>query len=89
MPYVSSNCSLKTGCGYTTFDGSWWRRINSAIIPELATLGLNFGHPVGVVLPNKIDGTITNEELIHLIGNNKLNFKIKIKLLPTTRGTVA
>lgn len=37
---------------------------------------LNFGHPVGVVLPNKIDGTITNEELIHLIGNNKLNFKI-------------
>lgn len=37
---------------------------------------LNFGHPVGVVLPNKIDGTIMNEELIHLIGNNKLNFKI-------------
>jgi len=37
---------------------------------------LNFGHPVGVVLPNKIDGTITNEELIHLTGNNKLNFKI-------------
>ncbi len=37
---------------------------------------LNFGHPVGVVLPNKIDGTITNEKLIHLIGNNKLNFKI-------------
>ncbi len=37
---------------------------------------LNFGHPVGVVLPSKIDGTITNEELIHLIGNNKLNFKI-------------
>lgn len=37
---------------------------------------LNFGHPVGVVVPNKIDGSITNEELIHLIGNNKLNFKI-------------
>ncbi|MGE8301293.1 MAG: hypothetical protein ACN6OW_17050, partial [Sphingobacterium paramultivorum] len=37
---------------------------------------LNFGHPVGVLLPNKIDGSITNEELIHLIGNNKLNFRI-------------
>ncbi|WP_418360287.1 hypothetical protein [Sphingobacterium detergens] len=37
---------------------------------------LNFGHPVGVVLPDKIDGSITNEELIHLIGDNKLNFKI-------------
>ncbi|WP_426791851.1 hypothetical protein [Sphingobacterium sp. WOUb80] len=37
---------------------------------------LNFGHPVGVVLPNKIDGSITNEELLLLIGNNKLNFKI-------------
>ncbi|MDR0262361.1 MAG: hypothetical protein LBJ04_03970 [Sphingobacterium sp.] len=37
---------------------------------------LNFGHPVGVVLPKKIDGSITNEELLLLIGNNKLNFKI-------------
>lgn len=37
---------------------------------------LNFGHPVGVVLPSKIEGSITNEELIHLIGNNKLSFRI-------------
>ncbi len=37
---------------------------------------VNFGHPVGVVLPSKIDGSITNEELIHLIGNSNLNFKI-------------
>ena len=37
---------------------------------------LNFGHQVGVVLPKKIDGSITNEELLLLIGNNKLNFKI-------------
>lgn len=37
---------------------------------------LNFGHPVGVVLPSKINGSITNEELIHLIGNSNLNFKI-------------
>jgi len=37
---------------------------------------LNFGHPVGVVRPDKIDGSITNEELIRLIGDNKLNFRI-------------
>ncbi|WP_312365431.1 hypothetical protein [Sphingobacterium sp.] len=37
---------------------------------------LNFGHPVGVVLPDKIDGRITKEELIQLIGDNKLNFEI-------------
>lgn len=37
---------------------------------------VNFGHPVGVVVPSKIDGSITNEELIHLIGNSNLNFKI-------------
>lgn len=37
---------------------------------------VNFGHPVGVVLPSKIDGSITNEKLIHLIGNSNLNFKI-------------
>ncbi|GEM_PF-3984385 len=41
---------------------------------------LNFGHPVGVVLPRKIDGTIKNEELILLIENNKLNFKIIDKI---------
>ncbi|GAL87405.1 hypothetical protein MYP_4635 [Sporocytophaga myxococcoides] len=38
---------------------------------------LNFGHPVGVVIPYEIEKRITKEELIQLIGNQKINFKIK------------
>lgn len=38
---------------------------------------INFGHPIGVVIPSKIERTIKNSELIEILAGNNIEFRIE------------
>lgn len=41
------------------------------------TVYLNFGHPVGVVIPSKIERVLKNTELIDILTDDKIEFRIE------------